>query len=229
MLRQFLQTLFTRTPTGLNFVGFDKYRKAGAYHWREVRVNPEYRALMEAVGDHIRASDVVLDIGCGDGAYLGNLSKRFTRGVGLDAEGAAIRLARAKFAEHGITNCEANHWQIGEALAFFEASPMRFDVVWSADVIEHLPDPAELLRLAMETLADDGVFVLGTPLFINKALVSPYHVKEFTLTEIRDLVASHFAIEREQLLPQTRRDGVVYADSYYLATCRRLEPGQRAS
>ncbi len=217
-----LRHLFSAPPElGDNFIGFDKYRRFGAYHWREVKTNPEYRMLMDAVAKYIKPDYTVLDIGCGDGAYLGNMAERFKNGWGIDAEEAAIELAAKKFAEHKITNCQVRNLRIDQAKAFFAAQPQVFDLVWSADVIEHLPQPEELLELATQVLHAQGKVLIGTPLYITDALVSPYHVKEYSRAEMRDILSPFFQIDAEIVLPQTRQDGRVYAESYYLAVCSR--------
>lgn len=141
--------------------------------------------------------------------------------MGVDAEAEAIRLAAQEFKRRGIVNCQAMNLRIDQAREHFHAHPMHFDLVWSMDVIEHLPDPVELLRLASEVPAPGGSFVLGTPLFIRPELVSPYHVREFCLAELRSLLSPHFSVERETLLAQTRSDGRLYPDSYYVAHCKR--------
>jgi 2-polyprenyl-3-methyl-5-hydroxy-6-metoxy-1,4-benzoquinol methylase len=219
MLDQF-RRWFRSKGSATNFIGFDKYRKAGAYHWREFQANPEYRALMTVFAQYLKPDSNVLDIGCGDGAYLGNCAGMFAQGMGIDAEPVAIELAKSKFSENRISNCAVMNLRIDEARVYFAGNPRRFDVVWSADVIEHLPDPSELLMLAREVLAEGGLVLIGTPLFISDELVSPYHVKEFTTHEIRSLIEEFFHIDREHLLAQSRRDGKLYPDSYYIACCR---------
>ncbi|MBL0421208.1 methyltransferase domain-containing protein [Ramlibacter sp. AW1] len=221
MIPRLLRALTRRTPLAQNFVGFDKYRKAGAYHWRELEVNPEYRELMDEVAKHMAPRLSVFDIGCGDGAYLGTLAGCFAKGVGIDAEGEAIRQARKQFERRGIHNCQVHHLRIDEARQHFASTSERFDLVWSMDVIEHLPQPDELLCLAQEVMAPGATLVLGTPLFIRPDLVSPYHVREFTAEEIRELLAARFDIKSESKIVQTRRDGQRYPDSYYVATCER--------
>jgi hypothetical protein len=78
------------------------------------------------------------------------------------------------------------------------------------DVIEHLPDPEELLKTAISLISTNGLIIIGTPLFISPELVSPYHVKEFTLPEIRALVQKFLTGKDEVLLPIVRMDGKLH-------------------
>jgi 2-polyprenyl-3-methyl-5-hydroxy-6-metoxy-1,4-benzoquinol methylase len=227
-----IQDLF-RSRLAPNFIGFDKYRTRGAYHWREVDTNTDYRVLIETISTFLQLGQSVLDIGCGDGAYLGKVAPRVGSGWGIDAEPVAIRLARRKFREHGITNCRVENLRIDQANAFFRDKRQTFDVVWSSDVIEHLPRPEELLELAVQVVKPEGLCIIGTPLYISDALVSPYHVKEFTRSEIRSLLLNVLQVEEEIILPHTRKDGRRYAEGYYLGVgkARRtaLQPRQTAA
>lgn len=218
MLQDLRRRLFRRSAR--NFIGFDKYRKRGAYHWSAVQDNQDYRSLIEAISKFLRPDQVVLDIGCGDGAYLGFVASRIHTGVGIDAEAVAIDLAREKFKEHGITNCTVLNKTIGEARAYFRDNPNRFDLIWSADVIEHLPRPSELLELALEVGKPGAICLIGTPLYISDDLVSPHHVKEYTQEEIRAIIAPRMPIDQEIILPHSRGDGQIHQQGYFLAAAR---------
>lgn len=215
-LRQHLNQ--TRDP---NFIGFDKYAKHGAYHWEELKLNTDYRAKAEFVRSYLQPEASVLDLGCGDGAYLYQLRTDASRLVGIDADVSAVRLARKQLRKHGVDNVDVHQMPLSNvALEALNASA-GFDVVYSMDVIEHLPEPEELLEAASRTLKESGVAVIGTPLFVRPDLVSPYHVKEFTKEEISEIIASRLTIESEHLLPGVRSDGVNYDEAFYIAVARR--------
>lgn len=219
MIMQALRRLFGVMRAD-NFIGFDKYRKRGAYHWGELETNRDYRALIDAIAQYLRPEHTVLDIGCGDGAYMGAVASRVKAAVGVDAEPVAAKLANEQFRARSIENCEAHHLRIDQAKRRFAATGQRFDVVWSADVLEHLPRPQELLELAVQVVKPGGLCIIGTPLFISDALVSPYHVKEYTKSELRALFAPWLRIEKEIILAQNRKDGRTYNEAYYLAVGR---------
>ena len=97
-----------------------------------------------------RASGVLLDVGCGSGAFLARM-----RGLGWQVAGVEPDPAAAEAAKrvHGI--------DVETGLARF--GDRRFDAITMHHVIEHLPDPhAEVARIAQH-LAPGGRLVIVTP------------------------------------------------------------------
>jgi len=82
------------------------------------------------------------------------------------------------------------------------------------DVIEHLPDPGIMLQRMHSVLRVGGKAIIGTPLFINRDLVSPYHVREFNVDELTTLVQGYFCDLQVALLPERRLDGIVYQNNF---------------
>ncbi|MEU7999448.1 class I SAM-dependent methyltransferase [Micromonospora sp. NPDC049060] len=92
----------------------------------------------------------LLDIGCGTGSFLRNLSGSGHRGrlVGLDASPAAVD------ALSGTPGVSA---QLGDAMDLpFEAD--SFDVVTARHMLYHVPDVGQALAEARRVLKTDGVF-----------------------------------------------------------------------
>jgi SAM-dependent methyltransferase len=104
----------------------------------------------------VEPGERVLDVGCGNGALAADVARR--RGavvLGIDADAAAIRAARALHAVPGLT--------------FVEGDARRppggaFDVVILSNVLEHLDARVEFLR---DTLARTGAtrLLVRVPLF----------------------------------------------------------------
>jgi 2-polyprenyl-3-methyl-5-hydroxy-6-metoxy-1,4-benzoquinol methylase len=199
-----------------NFIGFDKYEKHGAYHWRQVLANGDYQAKLRCLETLVRLGDVCLDLGCGDGAYLYRLSRRCKVVIGIDADYDAIRLARQKLAEHGAANCRCFQLPLSKVNPVSVRRARKFDVVYSMDVLEHLPDPDELLRVSVRMAKPDGTIVIGTPLFLGHDLVSTYHVKEYTFAEVHELLDRYVVLKEEHAIPQKRLDGKVYEQGFYI-------------
>ncbi len=204
-----------------NFIGFDKYRDHGAYHWRELEKNQEYRAKIQLLEGLVKDGDACLDLGCGDGAYVYSLSKRGAEVVGVDADVHAARLAGEQLARAGATNARCLHLALSQVDG---ASVGResFDLVYSMDVIEHLPEPTELLDVACRMVAPGGTIAIGTPLYLGDHLVSEYHVKEYTRDEFEALVGSRLRLDRVEILRDRRLDGKMYEESFIVGIGRPL-------
>lgn len=204
-----------------NFIGFDKYKKKGAYHWQEIEKNVEYRSLIQVVEKYLKPTHEVLDIGCGDGAYLGFISGKIKSGEGVDADKTAAQLASEMFRKKSINNCTAQNLTIKEARAHFMQNSKKFDIIWSMDVIEHLPDPNELIDTMLDLLKENGSALIGTPLFITEELKSPYHVKEFSRSEISGMLTKRAILVDEIVLPHTRKDKTTYTEGYYIGLIKK--------
>lgn len=206
-----------------NFIGFDKYKISGAYHWNSIETNKEYIAqsniiIQEAI-DNKPVS--ILDIGCGDGAISGKLGRLLPESsiLGFDAEQDAVSCGIDKLLEFGITNVRLENKTITEAKNIY--SDQKFDMLFSLDVIEHLPDPKEMIDF-MRAFQNENTksILLGTPLFIENELMSPYHVTEYTTDQIRSMVGIENII-LEWILPGKRKNKItgekrLYNKSYYI-------------
>lgn len=207
-------------PKDPNFIGFDKYRHDGAYHWRHLQEQPEYRRKVDLLTDLLDDASAVLDLGCGDAAYASVLAAKASEVVGVDADPAAIALGRKELRRAGIANVRCYNLPFGRLglPALDRTEP--FDMVYSMDVIEHLPDPAELLKVAVACARPGAQIVIGTPAYLGDDLVSPYHVREFRPDELWGLLEEHLVLEQRQLLPDLRLDGVVHEDAFLVGLGR---------
>lgn len=111
----------------------------------------ELRGMIETLP--IRPDDRVLDLACGDGAYLGWLDERVgPRGlvVGLDFSVAFLDLARRQVGGPCVTLLEAD----AHRLPFQEGA---FDLIWCAQSLYSLLDPVEALRAMRQSVRPGGV------------------------------------------------------------------------
>lgn len=212
-----------------NFIGFKKRRK-GTYQWKFFI--PEKfvlgTALWDFVASQIRPTDVVMDIGCGDGAYACTLASRCQEIVGIDADWDAIHFANIGKKKYHVKNAVFRQIPISRICERFSGRVGQFNVIYAMDVIEHLPDPMELLKTMAVMLAPDGVALIGTPLFVKPELVSRYRVKEYTRGEIHDLISSCLDVQGETTVPLRREDSVLYEQGFYIGIAKR-KPAFEAS
>ncbi|MGH1410629.1 MAG: bifunctional 2-polyprenyl-6-hydroxyphenol methylase/3-demethylubiquinol 3-O-methyltransferase UbiG [Aeromonas sp.] len=98
----------------------------------------------------------ILDIGCGGGILAESMARRGARVTGIDMGKEPLGVARLHALEQGV---ELEYRQI-TAEAHAAEAPGQYDVVTCMEMLEHVPDPASVLR-AIATLVRPGgrVFV----------------------------------------------------------------------
>ncbi len=93
----------------------------------------------------------LLDVGAGTGIMVDEASAKGFDAIGVEPSGPLQAVAEAQGIKvlHGV-------------LPHPDVSG-KFDIVASIDVIEHVPDPVDLLRQMVSVMSDDGICVLVTP------------------------------------------------------------------
>jgi 2-polyprenyl-6-hydroxyphenyl methylase / 3-demethylubiquinone-9 3-methyltransferase len=97
----------------------------------------------------------VLDIGCGGGILSDSMARRGAQVTGIDLSVKALRVAQLHALEAGTANVEYREIS-AESLA--SAQPESFDVVTCMEMLEHVPDPASVVR-ACHALVKPGGWV----------------------------------------------------------------------
>lgn len=148
----------------------------------------------------------VLDAGCGSGYGSDLLAGRGARSVlGVDVSAEAVGYARATYRRPNLSYGVMSVTEL--------ALPDRSrDLVVSFEVIEHLHEQERLVDEAARVLRDDGLFVVSTPnrLVYRKGLApNPYHARELSAGEFRDLLGRRFPQVR--LFSQDFTFGVSFA------------------
>jgi 2-polyprenyl-6-hydroxyphenyl methylase/3-demethylubiquinone-9 3-methyltransferase len=109
------------------------------------------------------AGKTMLDVGCGGGILAESAARRGTRVVGIDLAAKPLGVARLHALESGVEGLEYREIAV-EALA--EERPGTFDVVTCMEMLEHVPDPASVVR-ACATLVRPGGWVFFSTLHRN--------------------------------------------------------------
>ena len=97
----------------------------------------------------------VLDVGCGGGILADSMARKGADVLGIDLATKALRVAQLHALEAGTQNVQYREIS-AEAMA--AEQPAGFDVVTCMEMLEHVPDPASVVR-ACATLVKPGGWV----------------------------------------------------------------------
>jgi len=110
----------------------------------------KYRLVLENLPENVGR---ILDLGCGTGLLLDDLSKRGDLVVGIDASEKMLGAAKARRAKAELVLADADH------LPFKDAS---FDCVVSVTLLQNIPEPAVCVGEAARVLKKGGLAVFTT-------------------------------------------------------------------
>ncbi|MBK8596947.1 MAG: class I SAM-dependent methyltransferase [Holophagales bacterium] len=114
---------------------------------RKGHARPDVLALVPA------SARSVLDVGCGEGVFGASLEARGARVTGIELDERAAEVAARRLSRVLSVRAE-------EAVGSLDVRP---DVIVLADVLEHLVDPAGVLRTLREALSPGGRLVFSVP------------------------------------------------------------------
>jgi len=101
------------------------------------------------------AGKQVLDIGCGGGILSDAMARKGAQVTGIDLSAKALKVAQLHALEAATPN--VSYREVSAETLAAEA-PGRFDVVTCMEMLEHVPDPASVVR-ACATLVKPGGWV----------------------------------------------------------------------
>lgn len=101
----------------------------------------------------------VLDVGCGGGILSDSMARKGATVTGIDLSVKALRVAQLHALEAGTP--KVSYREISaEALA--AESPASFDVVTCMEMLEHVPDPASVVRACSQLVKPGGWVFFST-------------------------------------------------------------------
>jgi 2-polyprenyl-6-hydroxyphenyl methylase/3-demethylubiquinone-9 3-methyltransferase len=101
----------------------------------------------------------VLDVGCGGGILSDAMARRGATVVGIDLAQKPLRVAQIHAIEAQTPNVEYREVS-AEALA--AAEPESFDAVTCMEMLEHVPDPASVVRACSRLVKPGGMVFFST-------------------------------------------------------------------
>lgn len=133
----------------------------------------------------------VLDLASGEGYGAALLAQSAEHVTGVELDPQTVAHSRATYP---LANVEFLQGSMLD-LSRFEAG--SFDVITCFEALEHVTEHEELFQQVRRVLAPTGIFLSSTPdrLVYTEAHDhhNPFHVRELSLDEYREVLAEHFA------------------------------------
>lgn len=204
-LKNILRSEINRIPQNANIHSFvydetlrkDIEIKRTAYTWERALPGTEFMPIRGLINVALRYSlakkllkgdEKVLEAGCGFGYGAASVSGNVESVVGLDIAPDSIEFCDRTYRLENV------RWIVGDVTDLkFEDN--TFDVYISYETLEHLPlDRVErYFQEARRVLKSGGYFIVSTPNKMNRTNVNnPFHVKEYTFTELQNVMERHF-------------------------------------
>ena len=190
------------------------FARTGYWHNGE-RVNPDFpgenfinHRKVYLFFSQLVSNKIVLDVGCGTGYGTAIFAEHAAQAIGIDNSNSAISFAKRRYPKADFVRMNAQQLRFPDA---------AFDLIFSSENFEHLPDQASHLRELRRVLKRDGLCFIATPnpeaFAGNKP--NPWHTKENTYQELTELfrpVFKDFVIVENSLSGKLDR-GLTLRDS----------------
>lgn len=143
----------------------DDFYKNGGMHGGEIDVESWFKNTKDDDTRRFKflkkqiKNKKVLDFGCGNGGFLNNAKKITQKAVGVDLQ----KSLQDFYAKNEL-----------EVYSSINEVSEKFDYITIFHVLEHLPDPIELLKSMESKLSENGEIIIEVP-NSNDALVTIYN------------------------------------------------------
>jgi 2-polyprenyl-6-hydroxyphenyl methylase / 3-demethylubiquinone-9 3-methyltransferase len=119
----------------------------------------------------------VVDVGCGGGILAESMARRGARVLGIDLSVKPLKVARLHAMETGVEQLEYREVAVEQLAA---ERPASFDVVTCMEMLEHVPEPASVVRACAKLVKPGGRVFFSTlnrnPKSFLFAIVGAEHV-----------------------------------------------------
>ena len=137
-------------------------RMADRYAARPIKDVAAYDAMLAEATGHLRAGDIVLELGCGTGTMAVRLATGVHRYRATDFSARMIAIARAKPAPDSL------EFQVSSAETAFDGGP--FDAICAFNLLHLVDDMPALLAQIQDALPPGGVLISRTWCFAELPL-----------------------------------------------------------
>jgi 2-polyprenyl-6-hydroxyphenyl methylase / 3-demethylubiquinone-9 3-methyltransferase len=100
-----------------------------------------------------------VDVGCGGGILADSMARKGADVLGIDLSSKALRVAQLHAMEAQTSNV---HYRETSAEGLAGESPEQFDVVTCMEMLEHVPDPASVVRACSAMVKPGGWVFFST-------------------------------------------------------------------
>ena len=100
----------------------------------------------------------VLDVGCGGGILAEAMAARGAQVTGIDLAEKPLKVAML----HGLESGSGVSYRLVAAEALAQEAPESFDVVTCMEMLEHVPDPASIVRACSQLVRPGGHVFFST-------------------------------------------------------------------
>jgi ubiquinone/menaquinone biosynthesis C-methylase UbiE len=160
---------------------------------------PELFALRRTfMLDHVEPGDIVLDIGCGEGAFADAIA-------GLDATPICVEVA-----DEPLRRLERRFPHLRDVRRATAGEPLPLgdeetDAVWAGEVVEHVVDVGAFLSELRRVLKPGGPLILTTPDH-NRALLTRFAANPHLFDDHFSPYADHLRFFTERTLDMALED-----------------------
>lgn len=178
---------------------WDEYGAYGLLH----KLNPVRLAFIER---HCSLQgQTVIDVGCGGGILTEAMHKAGAVCTGLDLGETTLQVAKDHAASQGLSI----DYQLIPAEDFAAQHPEHYDIVVCYEMLEHVPDPAAIVKACSDLLKPNGWLFLSTLNRTVKSYVQAIIGAEYVLKLLPKGTHAHQKfIKPSELLRVTRQHGL---------------------
>lgn len=134
------------------------------YDRTEERFEHIHNRSRENTKKHLKATDVVLDYGCGTGTNSCELAYLVEEIQAIDISPKMVEFAKQKASSWKVANVAFTQ----EGIFTQRLRPSSFDVVLAFNILHTIPDPQGATRRIYELLRPDGILISATPCLQEK-------------------------------------------------------------
>jgi len=161
-------------------------------------------AIRREVVTRIPAQSKILEVGCGHGEVLWSCYRPESMMTGVDINPNSVAIARHRFeGKPNVTFLEGD-------VRKMDLKDGSFDCILCTEVVEHIPDPTDVLNEISRLLKPGGIFISTVPwehllvllrtlilpvrLLQGRGVLVPEHLHYFNKTGYRKLLEKHFTV-----------------------------------